>query len=104
MKKTIAVSSIIALLLLLLSACAGKTSEVNQGATPLPTAPAPTAPAPTTTPTPTTPQPSPVTAPAVGNQVGNLAPDFQLKNLDGKSVSLSDFKGKPVWLNFWATW
>ena len=80
MKKTIAVSSIIALLLLLLSACAGKTGEVNQGATPLPT------------------------APAVGNQVGNLAPDFQLKNLDGKSVSLSDFKGKPVWLNFWATW
>ena len=37
-------------------------------------------------------------------QVGNLAPDFQLDNLDGKPVALSDLKGKPVLLNFWATW
>ncbi len=32
------------------------------------------------------------------------APDFTLKNLEGKDVSLSDFKGKIVFLNFWATW
>lgn len=32
------------------------------------------------------------------------APDWQLKDLDGKSVKLSDFKGKVVILNFWATW
>jgi len=32
------------------------------------------------------------------------APDFQLLNLDGQTVSLSDFRGKPVMLNFWATW
>lgn len=30
--------------------------------------------------------------------------DFKLKDLNGKSVSLSDFKGKKVLLNFWATW
>jgi cytochrome c biogenesis protein CcmG/thiol:disulfide interchange protein DsbE len=32
------------------------------------------------------------------------APPFSLKGLDGKTVSLSDFKGKPVLLVFWATW
>ncbi len=37
-------------------------------------------------------------------QVGKQAPDFQLLNLEGQPVSLSDFQGKPVLLNFWATW
>ena len=32
------------------------------------------------------------------------APFFSLKGLDGKQVSLSDFKGKPVFIVFWATW
>jgi len=32
------------------------------------------------------------------------APAFSLKGLDGKQVSLSDFKGKPVLIVFWATW
>lgn len=32
------------------------------------------------------------------------APNFTLKTLDGKKVSLSDFRGKYVFLNFWATW
>jgi len=32
------------------------------------------------------------------------APDFKLKNLEGQDISLSDFKGKVVFLNFWATW
>lgn len=36
--------------------------------------------------------------------VGDEAPDFTLKNLDGEEVSLSDFKGQPVLINFWATW
>ena len=30
--------------------------------------------------------------------------DFKLKDLDGKELSLSDLKGKNVFLNFWATW
>ncbi len=36
--------------------------------------------------------------------VGDPAPDFTLKNLEGEKVSLSDFKGQPVLINFWATW
>lgn len=32
------------------------------------------------------------------------APDFTLRDLRGNQVSLSDFKGQPVVLNFWATW
>ena len=35
---------------------------------------------------------------------GTKAPDFTLKDISGKDVSLSSFKGKPVLLNFWATW
>jgi thiol-disulfide isomerase/thioredoxin len=34
----------------------------------------------------------------------SLAPDFSLDSLDGKSMRLSDFRGKAVLLNFWATW
>ena len=41
---------------------------------------------------------------AQGPEVGKLAPDFQLQSLDGQAVSLGDFRGKPVLLNFWATW
>lgn len=41
---------------------------------------------------------------AVGIDVGNSAPDFTLQTLSGKSVSLSDFQGKHVIVNFWATW
>ena len=37
-------------------------------------------------------------------RVGMPAPNFQLKNLDGQSVSLSDLQGKPVLINFWASW
>jgi len=42
---------------------------------------------------------------ATGNaQMNGIAPDFTLQSLDGKTVRLSDFRGKPVVLNFWATW
>jgi peroxiredoxin len=35
---------------------------------------------------------------------GQLAPEFALQSLDGKTVRLSDLRGKAVLLNFWATW
>jgi len=39
-----------------------------------------------------------------GPRVGDAAPDFTLKTFDGKTVSLSDYRGKPVVLNFWASY
>ncbi|MGD6845488.1 TlpA disulfide reductase family protein [Bacillus infantis] len=41
---------------------------------------------------------------AVGIEPGNKAPDFTLTDIEGKTVSLSDYKGKRVFLNFWASW
>lgn len=35
---------------------------------------------------------------------GNLAPDFSVTDLDGRKLTLSDYKGKVVLLDFWATW
>jgi thiol-disulfide isomerase/thioredoxin/outer membrane lipoprotein-sorting protein len=43
-------------------------------------------------------------APPVLLPVGSLAPDFALTQSDGTLVHLSDFKGKVVVLDFWATW
>jgi len=44
-------------------------------------------------------------APAEGYHLrGKTAPTFVLTNLEGKKVSLSDYKGRPVLVNFWATW
>ena len=37
-------------------------------------------------------------------QLNSQAPDFTLQTLDGKTIRLSDFRGKVVILNFWATW
>jgi thiol-disulfide isomerase/thioredoxin len=37
-------------------------------------------------------------------KVGDSAPPFAAKTLDGKTVSLGDYRGKYVLLDFWATW
>lgn len=39
-----------------------------------------------------------------GLEKNELAPDFELTTLTGETVKLSDYKGKKVILNFWATW
>ena len=35
---------------------------------------------------------------------GDWAPEFRLQALDGRTVSLADFRGKVVMVHFWATW
>ncbi len=37
-------------------------------------------------------------------KVGQTAPDFELRDLNGQLISLKDFRGQPVLINFWATW
>ena len=39
-----------------------------------------------------------------GLNIGDIAPDFSIESLDGTSFKLSDFKGKVVLLDFWASW
>ena len=39
-----------------------------------------------------------------GPKVGDQAPDFTLRTLGGKTVRLSDYRGTPVVLNFWASY
>lgn len=38
------------------------------------------------------------------DNTGNLAPNFTVENAEGEEVSLHDFWGKPIILNFWASW
>lgn len=49
-------------------------------------------------------KPSASDAAALELAEGSLAPDFTLKDLNGKRVQLSQYQGKVVFVNFWATW
>ena len=40
----------------------------------------------------------------VGLKPGDLAPDFEFSSFEGERLRLSDFRGRPVMVNFWATW
>jgi thiol-disulfide isomerase/thioredoxin len=41
---------------------------------------------------------------AASLKVGQVAPNFEVVDLSGKPVSLAELKGRPVVINFWATW
>jgi peroxiredoxin len=51
-----------------------------------------------------------ISVPLTGNQVsgrarvGSAAPEVDLVSLDGKRVTFAAYRGKPVWVNFFATW
>lgn len=100
-----------------------QTAKPSGASTPAPTrspsptsTPAPTRrPSPTSTPAPTsrptqsaapvsTPSPVPSTAPATEAPKKNTAPDFTVLDAYGSSVRLSGKFGKPIVINFWATW
>lgn len=49
-------------------------------------------------------QPASATPVQEGVAIGKRAPDFTLKDVNGNIVRLSDLRGKPVFVNFWATW
>lgn len=44
--------------------------------------------------------PKPISTP----RQGFLAPDFTLETIDGNLIRLSDLRGQPLLINFWATW
>lgn len=37
-------------------------------------------------------------------EINNQAPSFKLDNLEGQAISLTSYRGKPVFINFWASW
>jgi len=82
------------------SSSAARSIPISESTTPSaqPRAASFTAPSPVTSPS------AQSSAPAVGLVVGDRAPDFKLKGLDGKAHDLSDYRGKPAWINFWASW
>ena len=104
---------------ILVAAACGTTTATEEPPTP---SPEPTQevspPTPVPTPTPTvTPEaeadpnsrlgiketPNPDGLP-IGSEIGYLAPDFRLETEEGEVVVLSDFRGRPVFINFFAVW
>jgi len=47
---------------------------------------------------------SPDTGGTTSESKEQIAPDFSLMSFDGRDIKLSDLRGKPVVLNFWASW
>ena len=41
---------------------------------------------------------------AIGTEIGHMAPNFEVYALDGTKVTLEDFRGRPLFVNFWAWW
>jgi peroxiredoxin len=53
---------------------------------------------------PVEPTPAPVSLPSRGQVINAPSLDFTLSTPDGRTLSLSNFRGRVVFLNFWATW
>ncbi len=80
--KTVVASVVLAAIVLMAASCTERTPESLS-------------PAPAT---------APVASAATPVAIGKPAPDFTVTGLDGKEVKLSSLRGKPVYLDFWATW
>ena len=91
MKQNVVATAMLFASVAVLAGCHGAGSPASGEHT---TAPAPVASS--VPPETTAARPSPM--------IGRLAPAFRLTTLDGKKRSLAEFKGRPVVLNFWATW
>ncbi len=94
MKRLVAICSLVTLLAMFVFSCKPAQSVPTGGNTPLNAGNQ-------TAPSTQTPPPS---ANPMEHWVGNTTPELSLNDLNGNTVSLSDYKGKVVWLNFWATW
>ena len=105
--------------MILVAAACGSPASTEEPPTPTP-APTQEVPPPTTVPTPIptvipeeegdpnsrlgikeTPNPDGL---PIGSEIGYLAPDFRLETEEGEVVVLSDFRGRPVFINFFAVW
>ena len=110
---------VIIVAVVLASVACGQTASPTPTATAVPTpAPEPTpiptsTPAPTPVPTATTeaaptstalPAPTPVRIQPRATRETGKAIDFEIETFDGETIRLSDFEGKVVVLNFWASW
>ena len=103
-KKIVGLLAIISLVVLFLIGCQPSTAAPQPSPAPAPAPPAVTEPpssSPAAPPSVTQPAPPPIPE---GVTVGYRAPDFELQTLDGQTVKLSALRGKPVLVNFWATW
>jgi thiol-disulfide isomerase/thioredoxin len=100
--KTIIICGIIGILSLTILSCASPTESTNPSVASQPTVilttPATNQPIDISKTTPVTRQPT------TGSKIGNSAPVFKSVDLRGNTISLADYRGKPVLLNFWATW
>ena len=74
---------------------AANTPSANAAASPATNSATPSAPNSSAT---------PAATPAATQSNRKAAPNFTVQDMNGNNVSLSDFKGKPVVINFWASW
>ena len=113
---------LLTLVLLVVAACASATPVVEETPPPTPQTTIEPTIQPTATPIPTvTPEPDPTAEQdpntrlgiketpnpdglPIGSEIGHLAPDFRLETEHGDVVVLSDFRGRPVFINFFAVW